>query len=325
LLLPALGAASTPPGADPTDWPALLASAFSFHCFAYVLNDSVDYPIDRTEPRRKNAPLVRGVVSREAAVMFAICQAAIGSMIAGAIAGPRGLVWFVAALVGLTIYDVWGKRCRVPMVTDLVQGIGWASLVLYGAEAAGGPATSLTVALCIFVILFILMANGLHGGIRDIENDLRCGVRSTAIWLGVRPDDDGGVTIPRAARIYSYALQAALVVVLIYPLVTNPLHLPPKALAADTSVVISLQAVSTWFLLRAIGATGDAASMRYAGLLHLAVTLAIPIVVVAPSLGRTELIGLVLIYVGPLLSHAWFADALRWTRHSRVRLPSATR
>ena len=42
------------------------------------------------------------------------------------------------AFLGLGVYDLWGKRCAWPLVTDAVQGVGWAALVFVGAARVGG-------------------------------------------------------------------------------------------------------------------------------------------------------------------------------------------
>ena len=78
------------------------------------------------------------------------------------------------------------------------------------AAVAGGP-TSLTVVVVAFVFVFIVMANGVHGSLRDLANDLTCGVRSTAIMMGVRPQGATGLFIPRRLTWYALTLQVILI------------------------------------------------------------------------------------------------------------------
>ncbi len=59
-------AAATVHGAATPAWPRLLgifAVGLAFHVFAYVFNDVIDLPVDRTQPRRAGDPLVKGEVS----------------------------------------------------------------------------------------------------------------------------------------------------------------------------------------------------------------------------------------------------------------------
>src|SRR3712207_6301146 len=61
-ILPLLGAATVQPRLSQPSIGGLLAVALAFHVFAYVLNDVIDLPLDRTEVLRRAFPLVRGAV-----------------------------------------------------------------------------------------------------------------------------------------------------------------------------------------------------------------------------------------------------------------------
>ena len=186
-ILPLLGAASVAPRIEPALLLGLLAAALLFHCFAYVLNDVIDLPIDRLEPQRATFPLVRGMVSPAQALAFALAQVPLAfALTAWLGGGPAAFGALALAFALMTVYNLWGKRAPFPPLTDLAQGLGWAALVVYGAALAGPP-TPLTAALAAFEVVFILLINGVHGPLRDLANDLRCGARTTAILLGARP------------------------------------------------------------------------------------------------------------------------------------------
>src|SRR5436189_1137040 len=74
LVLPLMGAASAGGRLRPASTMGLVVVASMFHAFAYVLNDVVDLPVDRSEPRRSRSPLVRGTVTRGRAGAFALVQ-----------------------------------------------------------------------------------------------------------------------------------------------------------------------------------------------------------------------------------------------------------
>lgn len=145
--LPLLGAAAAIVSA-PTDavagarsipWtlPAgLLLVALGFHAFAYVLNDVVDLAIDRHNPWRGHDPMVRGALGRGTALAIAAAAALASMPLAHALGGLRALLALVAGCACIVVYDVYGKRTRVPPLTDAVQGLAWACLVLVGAAAA---------------------------------------------------------------------------------------------------------------------------------------------------------------------------------------------
>jgi 4-hydroxybenzoate polyprenyltransferase len=186
-ILPLLGAASVAPRIEPALLLGLLAAALLFHCFAYVLNDVIDLPIDRLEPQRATFPLVRGMVSPAQALAFALAQVPLAfALTAWLGGGPAAFGALALAFALMAVYNLWGKRAPFPPLTDLAQGLGWAALLVYGAALAGPPAP-LTAALAAFEVVFILLINGVHGPLRDLANDLRCGARTTAILLGARP------------------------------------------------------------------------------------------------------------------------------------------
>ena len=133
LVLPLVGAASVAAGRDAPQvaaWVAvpvgvLMLVAWSFHVFAYVLNDVVDLWRDRSEPLRADSPLVRGATVRGGLLVLAWAQAPIAfglTFLHGADGAARALL--LVAFAAMAGYDVYGKRCRWPLLTDAVQSVG---------------------------------------------------------------------------------------------------------------------------------------------------------------------------------------------------------
>ena len=94
------------------------------------------------------------------------------------------------------VYDKWGKMCPVPPLTDLVQGLAWGSLAVFAALAASPKVGLLdirerTLPLLAFGVGFIFLINGVHGGLRDLWNDLTHHRKTTAIFLGAKPAWEG--------------------------------------------------------------------------------------------------------------------------------------
>ena len=212
LLLPLLGAVSAQRTLMTSSAWALIAVGISFHVFGSVLNDVVDLPIDRTEPMRADSPLVRGVISRSGALWLALLQLPIGfawALLAGA--GPRELVLLGAAFAGIAIYDVFGKRCRWPLLTDMVESIGFCALVLFGACLVGEPRED-TPWLLGIVFVYVLMITGVHGSVRDLANDHARGAQTTAIWFGTCPAEESAMRLSGALIVYAFVLQGAMTV-----------------------------------------------------------------------------------------------------------------
>jgi 4-hydroxybenzoate polyprenyltransferase len=210
-MLPLAGAFAVEPRIGAATVVGLLAIAAAFHLFAYVLNDVVDLELDRREPQRSRDPLVRGKVGPRAALLFAIVQLPAALLVAVSLdADIADLLALCAAFAALAAYNVWGKRCAVPPVIDLVQALGWACLTLFGALSAGLP-NARVVWLCGGVVAYVMLVNAVHGGVRDLANDMKCGARTTAIHFGARVTREGVVVVPVRFVAYALALHAATI------------------------------------------------------------------------------------------------------------------
>ncbi|MBX9246936.1 UbiA family prenyltransferase, partial [Actinotalea ferrariae] len=243
-----LGVASAHDGAS---WPTVarvLVVATAFHVAVYVWNDLLDLPLDRTEPRRATSPLVLGTVSPRAALAVSSGAAVVALVL---LTSLEAVLAMAAGLALLAAYDVWGKRCAFPPLTDAVQGLGWAALVWAGAASAGG-ATVLTAWLGAAVVAQILLVNGVVGAGRDVPNDQRHGARTTALLLGARAEEDG-VRLTTALRVYGVALH-----VLTVALVLGALAAGGGASPGRVALVLGGGALAGVALVGALTAAGRA-------------------------------------------------------------------
>jgi len=160
------------------------------------------------------------------------------------------------------------------------------------------PATGVLV---IAIFVFALMANGVHGALRDLSDDVRSGVYSTAIMLGARPRADDGrrVVIPPRLVRYAVTLQLAFTFACIGRLLITQQPMREAALP----IVAVLSVIAYALLVRALRA-GEPSEFSGIGLLHLATMLAMLIA----GFGLTSpppLLGfIVLVYVAPALTHS---------------------
>ncbi len=308
LVLPLLGAATARSRAGSGELLWLLATAGSFHVFAYVLNDINDLRVDKTEPLRVRSPLVLGTVQPWQALGVVLLQVPLAFAVASRLGAGAFPMWALGmSFVAMAAYDLWGKRSRFPPATDFVQGIAWAGLIVFGAAAGSGSVGPLTAAIATYVVVYIVMANGVHGSLRDLANDALCGVRSTAILFGARVDISSGILIPRPLVTYTFALQGVLIGILIFVWVSGDAGNQPVAF-----VGIAAAAGSTVLLFNAIRAARDETAFRSAGMLHLVGMLTAPIFLLSALLDRTLLAVLAASFLIPLAFHEWLPGALRW-------------
>lgn len=266
-----MGAASQGEGFSATDMFFLLLVAGCFHAAVYAWNDVCDLPYDMGQPRRSRSPLVRGLVSRRKVAIWG-CFAAGASLLASFFFSAISSFFVLIALVMLLAYDIFGKKSELPMLTDLIQGIGWASLTLFGA-ATGGEIGTESLLVALYVCLLIVLTNGVHGGLRDLEPDSESGALTTAIWFGAKPAERGRPAIPTKLRAYAHIIQSLMFVALGVGLLSVP------GRGSPAQVVIFLSSAAVCVSLMSVGLS-DRVTPRTqwsAAFLHMVILVALPI------------------------------------------------
>ena len=324
LLIAALGAFAADPHPGPAAFTAVLVVGLCFHTFAYVTNDLVDLPLDRVA--RPISPLVVGWIPTRTALAVALVQVPVALGVALVVGGLRAASVMVAALAAMAVYNLYGKRAPAPPLTDAVQGVSWSALLLAAAAMVGDAWTPIIWTFAAFVVVFILMANGIHGSIRDLVIDRQFGVRSTAIVYGAHPRGQGGVFLPRGLVVYASALQVAAFSVLWASVIRDDLSYSRAGSRLVASLLLILTVLSSRFLLVALRSEDDGRALRSAGMLHLVTLLAVPVVLLLPRLHGGVIAALAVLYVVPLLPHHGLPDTIRWGRErARTAAARATR
>jgi 4-hydroxybenzoate polyprenyltransferase len=242
---PLLGAASVGRDFTSGEISGLLAVILCFHAYAFLLNDVVDLPIDRAHPFRQNDPLVRGTIRPSRALLIALVQPVLTIPLTMWLGGTwRAHAILAAGFVLMAVYNVWGKRCPFPPLTDVAQGLGWGCLAIYAPLALGAEPNALTWMVAAYVTVFTLLFNGIHGDLRDLASDLAGGARTTAIFLGARPGIDGSdAYVPRVVGVYASLVLLLLVGINVALIVRNDFGYGPIAWTATTAALGALNFV----------------------------------------------------------------------------------
>jgi 4-hydroxybenzoate polyprenyltransferase len=317
----------------------LVATALSFHLFAYLLNDVVDLPIDRTDPRRAASPLVLGLVSPGLTLAIALIQLPVLVALVFRQEGTLADYLTLAVLVGaVAIYDLWGKRCPLPPVTDLVQGVAWAALGWLAAGLVGEP-TGWTLILAAYFLVFIMLANGVHGSIRDLATDRGRGARTTATFFKAEVGDDGAVHLSRSYLGYALVLQAITVLLPFLPAALGGRGLWERGLWEwgggfwgrgwwgpgwwGPAAMAVLGLLSTLYLLRA-AAAGDRHRQLVLGARHLILVLVPLFILIGPLLPGWGLALAAGCYLVPFAFYRWlFGPRPQPGAHWTVRTPAS--
>ncbi len=305
-----LGAASTSSRPDPIAIAGLLAVALCFHVYAYVLNDVVDLPVDRTQPSRSDDPLVSSAIRPWQALAFALVQIPLALMLNLWLAGgARGAAVLVAGFVLMAVYNLWGKRCFLPPLTDAAQGVAWGCLALYGAVVAPGPPTLLTAVVFGTGAGFILLINGVHGGLRDLDGDLAAGKKTTSIFFGARPDEDGVIRIPVGLKIFAWSVQIGLVGLLLLPFADNALGYSAATWWVALAAAVLLSAVNFRYMARVFHPEHPAWGSRFR--VHMFFLLVAPVIVLLPYLGASYAATVLAFYLAPFVLFEACRDLIR--------------
>lgn len=294
---------------------ALLLVGLSFHIYSCVLNDVIDLDIDRTQVRRRNDPLVRGSIDRTTAHVFALIQLPIMALVTQLLRGDGvALLLIAVACVLMGIYNRWGKLCPIPPLTDLLQGVAWGTLALYGAWVAGGLAPIPWVVFA-YGAGFMFLINGIHGGLRDLANDVSCKRTNTALFLGARPGGSDPYAVFSTWRIvaFAFAIQSAMIGLMARVLFHDPLSYfvpiygitlevgQPGHLLLWWGVALAFSGVAVWchvLLWRLV--KPDLARRDEAGSWHAFAILLLPLIVLGPALPRSMQVVVPLCFFLPL-------------------------
>ena len=319
---PLLGGVSVQPDPSWREVFLLLAVSLPFHVYSCVLNDLMDVGFDRANPARSHRPLVTGAIGRGTAWAVVLVQLPICLWLASFLEGGLlGSGCLVAAFLALTVYDLWGKRCPVPPLTDVVQGLSGPALAVWGALAVGSSPQPLTWMVGAYAVVFVLQTNGLHFGLRDLGPDLATGARTTASFLGARPREDGTIAVPGAVYVFGFGVYVILVSLPLVAIARNDFHYPfslQRGMLAGYTVAAILGLA---LLRRALQVNREGWDFWYRAHLFL-ILLAVLVPFVPYASPRVGALLLALCF-GPLLALRTVRRAAAWLLRSLFRREAA--
>jgi 4-hydroxybenzoate polyprenyltransferase len=285
--------------------------ALAFHVFAYVLNDVLDLPIDRQAPLRQQDPMVRGAIKPWQGLLVALSGVPVAALITWLLHGrPQAYGALAVAFLCMTAYNLWGKRCPVPPITDLTQGLAWGSLALWASWAVGDGPNLLTWTVFAYAAGFILLINGIHGGLRDLENDAARGGHTTAMFLGAFKLPGQDAQVPSGVRVFAYSVTAGLVALGLYPIIHNDLGYSPGARLASLIAVGGLDALTLALMPAALQPNRPGFNMAFRA--QLFVVIFTPAVVFAAFLSTSVRLAVFAFLLASLLPMAWTYKVARW-------------
>lgn len=186
----------------------LFLVGFFGHVYGFVLNDILDFKIDRLSAEIKDRPLISGTISIRNAWVFAVVSMVVSLAIASFLSVQYysflAMPLIVASALSITAYDFISKKYPA---MDIFVGAGIFLLILYGAMSVGKP-TELAWIVVVLGTIQVLFMQFIAGGLKDAENDYRAKANTLAIKMGVRVEDKK-MFVSLSFKALAYLLQAA--------------------------------------------------------------------------------------------------------------------
>jgi len=229
------------------------------HIYGFVINDVIDIRLDKLSKDLSARPLVRGSITRRAAVIFAV-SCMIGSFLLSLVffsdmfrylvlAGILFIAYFLA-----TVYNIASKK--YPGM-DLVLASAIFFFILFGAWTIGAP-TNLAYIVAVIGGIQVLFMNMINGAIKDIDHDKQGSANTVAIRLGARVQA-GTMVLPLSFKSTGYLIEVIRIVLIFLPFVI--LGLSASLWQVALLVVLSLATFYSIYRLFSIK-TFDRAKIR---------------------------------------------------------------
>jgi hypothetical protein len=153
-----------------------------------------------------------------------------------------------------------------------------------------------------------MMVNGVHGGLRDLANDQRCGARTTALWFGARAGAGNAVIASRALTLHALALQIGLAVCALGAACAIEVGTTRGSALAP---VVATLAVACASLFVAFRRAHDRRALVSAGAWNIVATVLVLPAVVWPQIGASGGAVLLAIFGLPVLA-MWAYNGSHW-------------
>ena len=198
----------------------LFIIGFFGHTFGFVLNDILDYNIDKTSVEIRDRPLISGTITLRNAWIFAIISFIIPFLIAFFISYQNNNYFSIVILafsaIFIILYDLISKK--MPFM-DVFVSLGIFLFILYGISTQVYSLSEIPLIawiVCFLGSIQVLYMQIVAGGLKDIENDYNKGAKTGAIRLGVRVKNSM-LYISRSFKLVAFGIQIINIFVLFLP------------------------------------------------------------------------------------------------------------
>lgn len=164
---------------DPSVLLVFIAGTFLMRSAGCAINDYADRHIDGSVARSKDRPIVSGKVTPKEALLVA----AVLSLLSFILVLSMNRLTIALSFVGVLLAALYPFSKRVTYWPQLVLGLafGWAVPMVCAAQT--GTISAIGWVIYLVAILWALAYDTIYAMV-DREDDLKLGVKSTAVWFG---------------------------------------------------------------------------------------------------------------------------------------------
>ena len=213
LSVPIIGALSLRQALNLVELIVLAGIGINAHFFGFVLNDLIDYALDKNSPFRQRSPLVRGEIKRWRAWLFVLVQIPIAFVLYKVVLNGHssGLIWLAISVSLGIIYNLFSKWRWLPRIlAELSLALSVMFLSISGASAFESNLPHQTFLFCGTLGLVLLLVNSVASGLKDIQFDSMFGARSFVLSAGTTVSRDGELTLSPLLKRYMVGLQLSI-------------------------------------------------------------------------------------------------------------------
>ena len=195
------------------------------HIFGEILNDYMDYDIDKANIELSDKPLVSGDVSKRSALIgLILCFVFLIIVIIFSNFNILSLILFIIGATTGIIYQLISKKWlhSAVLIASYVFFI-----ILFGAAYAGAYDNILSIPPLVYILsilgFFQLWINtAILGHLKDIKNDSEYGVKTLPMVFGVKVEGEGKtpkLIIPMGFRTFVIFIQIINLIVAFLPII----------------------------------------------------------------------------------------------------------
>ena len=195
------------------------------HIFGEILNDFMDYDIDKTNIELSEKPLVSGDVSKKGALLgLILCLIFLILIIIFYKFNSLSLLLLIVAATTGIIYQLISKKW---LHSAALLALYAFFIILFGAAFAGDYNTILSIPLLVYILstlgFFQLWINtAILGHLKDIKNDSEYGVKTFPMRFGVKVEGKEKIPkliIPIGFRTFVLLIQIINIVIAFLPII----------------------------------------------------------------------------------------------------------